>query len=303
MLKLEVFDPPMCCATGICGNNVDPKLVIFASDLEWLKKQGIDVVRHGLSFEPAEFVKNESVKDLLNKKGDTCLPIITIGSKVVSDSCYPSRGQLAKICKIEFNEDEAPPVHREENCCCGVDCDCSSNKLAGDTCSTSSKEDPCCGPDCDCHKSALSNTAKKVLFIIVILAMLIIIAIKTAPKVHSAEVAYPSISSFSQIKPSQDVAFVYVPSKNGKISGKTQSAMLSAKQSLEARNINVELFTLNPSSADYSAQTKTPAVVVIYKGKDKKIVSGDINTTKLLQAYMAATLAGGCGANCPCHKH
>lgn len=38
MLKLEVFDPPMCCATGICGNNVDPKLITFASDLEWLKK-------------------------------------------------------------------------------------------------------------------------------------------------------------------------------------------------------------------------------------------------------------------------
>ncbi len=40
----------------------------FASDLEWLKKQGVDVVRHGLSFEPAEFVKDEAVKDLLNKK-------------------------------------------------------------------------------------------------------------------------------------------------------------------------------------------------------------------------------------------
>jgi hypothetical protein len=63
----------------------------------------------------------------------------------------------------------------------------------------------------------------------------------------------------------------------------------------------VDLYTLNPSSADYSAQT-VPSVVVIYKGKDKKIVTGDINTTKLLQAYIAATLPGGCGAGCPCHK-
>lgn len=275
MLKLEVFDPPMCCATGICGNNVDPKLVTFASDLEWLKKQGVDVVRHGLSFEPNEFVKNETVKNTLQSEGNDSLPIVIADNQLAYKGIYPSREQLAKACnldwKAEFATEEAPKVEAE-----------------------------ICGPDCDCHKSALSNNAKKALFIIVILAMLAIIGIKIAPKAHSAE-TYPTISSFSQVKPSQEVAFVYLPAKNGKISNKTQSAMLSAKQSLEARNIKVDLYTLNTSSSDYSAQT-APSVVVIYKGKDKKVVTGDINTTKLLQAYMAATLAGGCGANCPCHK-
>lgn len=276
MLKLEVFDPPMCCATGICGNSVDPKLVTFASDLEWLKKQGIDVIRHGLSFEPAEFVKSEAVKTTLQKEGNDSLPIIVADNQLVYKGIYPSREQLAKACNIIWKDEFAT----EE---------------------TAKIEAEVCGPDCDCHKSALSNTAKKVLFIAVILVMLIIIAFKLSPKAHSAEIAYPSISSYSQIKPSQEVAFVYVPAKNGKISSKTQSAMLSAKKSLKARNINVELYTLNSSSVDYSAQT-APAVVVIYKGKDKKVVTGDINTTKLLQAYIATTLAGGCGANCPCHK-
>lgn len=276
MLKLEVFDPPMCCATGICGNNVDPKLVTFASDLEWLKKQGIDVIRHGLSFEPAEFVKNEAVKNTLQSDGNDSLPIVVIDNKIVSKACYPSREKLAELCNVKYDEKEVVPVQIEE-----------SNA---------------CGPDCDCHKSALSNTAKKILFILVVLAMLAIIVFKMSPKAHSAETAYPSISSYSQIKPSQEVVFVYVPAKSGKINNKTQSAMLSAKKSLEAKNIKVELYTLNSSSADYSAQTKTPAVTVIYKGKDKKTVSGDINATKLLQTYMAATLAGGCGANCPCHK-
>lgn len=278
MLKLEVFDPPMCCATGICGNSVDPKLVTFASDLEWLKKQGIDVVRHGLSFEPAEFVKNEDVKTTLQKEGNDSLPIVVADNQLIYKGVYPSREQLAKTCNIAWKDEFAT----EE---------------------TAKIEAEVCGPDCDCHKSALSNATKKALFIIVILAMLAIIAFKLSPKAHSAEIAYPSISSYSQIKPSQEVVFVYVPTKNGKISSKTQSAMVSAKQTLEAKNIKVDLYTLNTSSADYSAQTKTPAVVVIYKGKDKKTVSGDVNTTKLLQAYMAATLAGGCGANCPCHKH
>lgn len=276
-MKLEVFDPPMCCATGICGNNVDPKLVTFASDLEWLKKQGIEVIRHGLSFTPAEFVKNEDVKTTLQKEGNDSLPIVVADNQLVYKGIYPSREQLAKACnltwKAEFATEEKTKVEAEV-----------------------------CGPDCDCHKSALSNTAKKVLFILVVLAMLAIIAFKMAPRAHSAEITYPTISSYSQVKTSQEVAFVYVPAKNGKISSKTQSAMVSAKQALEAKNIKVDLYTLNTSSADYSAQTKTPAVVVIYKGKDKKTVSGDVNTTKLLQAYMASTLAGGCGANCPCHK-
>jgi len=277
MLKLEVFDPAMCCATGICGNSVDPKLVTFASDLEWLKKQGVDVVRHGLSFEPAEFVKNEAVKSTLQSDGNDSLPIVVIDNKIVSKACYPSREKLAEICKVKYDEQEFVPVQIEES--------------VG------------CGPDCDCHKSALSDKAKKTLFIAVVLVMLAIIAFKMSPKAHSAEVTYPAISSYSLIKPSQEVAFVYVPDKNGKISNKANSAMLSAKQTLEAKNIKVDLYTLNTSSADYSSQTKTPAVTVIYKGKGKSIVSGDINTTRLLQAYMAATLSGGCGAGCPCHKH
>lgn len=277
MIKLEVFDPPMCCATGICGNNVDPKLVTFASDLEWLKKQGIDVVRHGLSFEPAEFVKNEAVKTTLQKEGNDSLPIVVADNQLVYKGIYPSREQLAKACNIAWKDEFT-------------------------TEKTTKIETEVCGPDCDCHKSALSDKTKKILFIVVILAMLAIIGIKIAPKAHSAEANYPVISSYSQVKPSQEIVFVYVPAKNGKMSNKIKSAIKSAKQSLEARNIKVDLYTLSTSSADYSAQTKTPAVTVIYKGKGKSTVTGDINTTKLLQAYMAATLAGGCGANCPCHK-
>lgn len=277
-MKLEVFDPPMCCATGICGNSVDPKLVTFASDLEWLKKRGIEVVRHGLSFEPAEFVKNEDVKTTLQKEGNDSLPIIIADNQLVYKGTYPSREQLAKSCNITWEAEFAT----EE---------------------TANVEAEVCGPDCDCHKSALSDNAKKILFIAVIVVMLAIIVFKLSPKAYSGEITYPAISSYSQVKPSQEVTFVYVPAKNSKISSKTQSAIQSAKKTLEAKNIKVELYTLNTSSADYAAQTKTPAVTVIYKGKDKKTVSGDIDTTKLLQAYIAATLAGGCGANCPCHKH
>ena len=48
MHKLEVFDPPMCCSTGVCGPSVDPNLVRFAADLEWLKSKGVEINRCNL---------------------------------------------------------------------------------------------------------------------------------------------------------------------------------------------------------------------------------------------------------------
>lgn len=158
MLKLEVFDPPMCCSSGICGSNADLVLVTFASDLEWLKQQGVEVIRHGLSFEPTAFAENDAVKNLVNKYNNSCLPIITVEGKIVSDSCYPSREDLARFCKIKYNEDEAPPIHREENCCCGIDCDCSSSQLSESSCST---EETSSGIAKNNHYCVLGSTKSK----------------------------------------------------------------------------------------------------------------------------------------------
>lgn len=285
-MKLEVFDPPMCCATGICGNSVDPKLVSFASDLEWLKKQGIEVVRYGLSFEPAEFVKNEAVKNTLQSDGNDCLPIVMVSGEIVSKACYPNRAKLAEICNLEYKEDFGDSSQ----------CDCS----------TAPAEDNCiCGPDCDCHKSAVSHNFKKILFIIIILIMLGIVAVKFCCKAGAAENLYKTITSITQINSSEDVAFVYIPSVSGeKISNSTNSAMLSAQKALKAKNISASLYTLTPKSLEYpqiSSKTTPPAILTIFKGKNRNYVSGKINTTKLLQAYMAASMPG-CGADCPCHK-
>lgn len=186
MSRLEVFDPPMCCATGICGSSVDPTLVTFASDLEWLKQQGVEVIRHGLSLEPAEFVKNENVKTILGKEGNGCLPIIIFNNKLVSKSCYPSREKLAEICKVKFNEDEAPPVHREENCCCGVDCDCrvpqSEEQAVIDykcDCTNAPAEDNClCQNEDEFITPTTSANFSKTITIIILLIIVMVIVLK-----------------------------------------------------------------------------------------------------------------------------
>lgn len=132
MSKLEVFDPPMCCTSGICGEHPDFVLVNFASDLQWLKAQGIEIERHGVSLEPTDFLGNEEVKKLLNKEGSKCLPIIMLDNKIVFKGGYISRVNLADICNIPYNDEDAPPIKREENCCCGLDCDCTLPKQIED---------------------------------------------------------------------------------------------------------------------------------------------------------------------------
>lgn len=94
--KLEVFDPAMCCSTGVCGPNVDPKLVQFAADLDWLKSQGVPVERYNLGQSPAAFAANATVKSTLDKHGADCLPLVLVDGSVASVGTYPTRMEMAQ---------------------------------------------------------------------------------------------------------------------------------------------------------------------------------------------------------------
>jgi hypothetical protein len=95
MTRIQVFDPAMCCSTGICGPTVDPRLVRFSADLDWLKTQGVAIERHNLSQQPMAFVEDAEVKAALQTQGETALPLIKVNGKVQSLGTYPSRDQLA----------------------------------------------------------------------------------------------------------------------------------------------------------------------------------------------------------------
>ena len=102
MSKLQVFDPAMCCSTGVCGPSVDPVLPRFAADLEWLKSKGIEVERYNLAQEVAAFTSNSVVKTALNSQGSNCLPLVLLDGSIVSEGAYPTREQLAKLTGVEF---------------------------------------------------------------------------------------------------------------------------------------------------------------------------------------------------------
>ncbi len=95
MKRLEIYDPAMCCSTGVCGPDVDPALVRFAADLKWLQGQGVEVLRFNLSQNPAVFVENDHVKQALTDKGEAALPILIADTRVLASGRYPSRDELA----------------------------------------------------------------------------------------------------------------------------------------------------------------------------------------------------------------
>jgi len=101
-MKIQVFDPPMCCSTGVCGPSVDAALVRFAADLDWLKRQGVEVERYNLSQQPAAFAGNKVVKTALGKDGNDCLPLTLVDGAVACRGKYPTRDELASYAGIEL---------------------------------------------------------------------------------------------------------------------------------------------------------------------------------------------------------
>jgi hypothetical protein len=108
--KLEVFDPPMCCSTGICGPKVDPALVQFAADLQWLSSQGVQTERYNLAQQPQAYSANETVMAALVQYGQECLPLVLLDGAIVSKGRYPARKKLAQLAGVKLGGVDLTPI-------------------------------------------------------------------------------------------------------------------------------------------------------------------------------------------------
>lgn len=116
--QVRVFDPPMCCSTGICGPSVDPRLVKFAADLNWLEVKGVLVDRFNLSHQPAAFVAAPAVKAELERLGDAALPVVEVDGAIVSVGVYPSREELAAWTHVDPPEPSPFSTRPAPTRCC-----------------------------------------------------------------------------------------------------------------------------------------------------------------------------------------
>ncbi len=100
-MKVEIYDPAMCCSSGLCGPTLDPVLVKMNDAVLALKKQGVEVERFNLAQQPKAFMDNEKVAGLLHKNGKTILPVIIVNGEVFRTGQYPSYEDLCRALDIE----------------------------------------------------------------------------------------------------------------------------------------------------------------------------------------------------------
>lgn len=118
---LKIYDPAMCCSSGVCGPSVDPVLARFAGTLDAISRQGaVKIERYNLSQQPQAFVDNGKVKALLAESGIERLPYIFINDELVFQARYPERDELAKALGITLEVFPPPGLATvSDNSCCG----------------------------------------------------------------------------------------------------------------------------------------------------------------------------------------
>jgi hypothetical protein len=119
MSKLQIFDPALCCSTGVCGAEVDQALVDFSADVDWAKRNGAQIERFNLAQQPMAFVENAVVQQFLESAGQEGLPLVLLDGKIVSSGRYPSRDELAQFVGISGELHEAAAAESKPEGCCG----------------------------------------------------------------------------------------------------------------------------------------------------------------------------------------
>jgi hypothetical protein len=121
MKKLEIFDPAMCCQTGVCGPATDPELLRVAAVIGAMRKMGAEILRYNAASQPEDFVNNKPVAAILEKEGADVLPVTVLDGKIVKAGEYPTNDEFAKWLGVKIS-DEANDAPGDETCRCDSSC-------------------------------------------------------------------------------------------------------------------------------------------------------------------------------------
>ena len=113
MPTIQIFDPALCCSSGVCGQDVDTALVHLAADLAWVKQAGGQVERFNLSQQPLAFAQHDAVRALLEQSGPEVLPVTVLDGQVLLAGRYPTREQLTQWLQLG----SAPEPFKAASCC------------------------------------------------------------------------------------------------------------------------------------------------------------------------------------------
>lgn len=128
MKKMSIYEPAMCCPTGLCGVGVNPELLRVSTVLNTLKRNGIAVQRFNLTSAPQEFVSNKAINEFINVNGVDELPAVVVEGEIVITGRYPTNQEFAKLLNIPaIMVNKKPKIARPASNKSG-NCGCSGGK-------------------------------------------------------------------------------------------------------------------------------------------------------------------------------
>ncbi|MCC6952959.1 MAG: arsenite efflux transporter metallochaperone ArsD, partial [Deltaproteobacteria bacterium] len=91
MKTIQVYEPALCCSSGVCGTDVDQTLVTFSADFAWAKENGVAIQRFNLAQQPMAFVENATAKSYIERSGQEGLPLVLVDGEIALAGRYPAR--------------------------------------------------------------------------------------------------------------------------------------------------------------------------------------------------------------------
>ena len=122
MKKIEIFEPAMCCPTGLCGPGIDPELLRISTLVNNLNTQGININRYNLTNTPQNFITNEAISKLLTQDGAAILPVTLVDGAVMKTKLYPTQEELATWLGIVIEIKNNPIKNNDCGSCGGNEC-------------------------------------------------------------------------------------------------------------------------------------------------------------------------------------
>lgn len=96
MPTIRVFEPALCCNTGVCGPDVDQSLVDFTAALNAVKDSGGDIARANLASDPVAFTEDPTALAFMRTAGSEGLPLTVVDGVTVLTGRYPSLTELRR---------------------------------------------------------------------------------------------------------------------------------------------------------------------------------------------------------------
>lgn len=118
---MQIFEPALCCETGVCGAGVDPELLRISTVLNTLRQNGVAIERFNLKSAPMEFVANHAIHAFINEKGADALPCVVIDGEIAIEGRYPTNEEILALLDLP-PETMLPKTKHGGGCCCAGGC-------------------------------------------------------------------------------------------------------------------------------------------------------------------------------------